>query len=79
MKLLILELELRWSWMQLVKERAKNARLDLHVRALAAEVARTAGTTADERNAALPMLTGIEDRLKQLLKTTPTSLKASTA
>lgn len=63
------------SCVQLVKERAKSAQLDLYVRALAAELARKAGVTADECNAALPMLTGIERRLNQLLKTTPASLR----
>ena len=60
-----------------MRERAHAAQLDLHLRALAAELTRASGVTADLQNSVLPMLTGVESRLSQLLKITPSSLQTA--
>jgi C4-dicarboxylate-specific signal transduction histidine kinase len=66
---------LNGKFLQLMKERSRAAQLDVCLRAVAAEVTRTTTITSDLQNSTLPLLAGMETRLKQLLKMTATDLK----
>lgn len=59
--------------LQLVEAHARAAQSDSCMRAVAAEILRSALITSDLRNATLPLLLSVESRLGQLLKKTNTS------
>ncbi len=62
--------------MQLMDAHAEASRLDMCLRAVAAEVSRAAFITTDIRHATLPLLLGVETRLSRLLKMTDSKISS---